>query len=85
VYKNVKSITLNQINLLNSFFNFTLAQQNTTLYVYESGRVLADGSSNIVPVRIPDGTYNADELVIALNNALNATPLFANISYADFI
>jgi len=85
VYKNVKSITLNQINLLNSFFNFTLAQQNTTLYVYEEGRVLADGSSNIVPVRIPDGTYNADELVLALNNALNATPLFSNISYADFL
>ena len=76
VYKNVKSITLNQINLLNSFFNFSLAQQNTTLYVYEEGRVLSDGSSNIVPVRIPDGTYNASELVIALNNALNATPLF---------
>jgi len=85
VYKNVKSITLNQINLLNSFLNFSLAQQNTTLYVYEEGRVLSDGSSNIVPVRIPDGTYNASELVIALNNALNATPLFSNISYADFL
>jgi len=85
VYKNVKSISLNQINLLNSFFNFTASQQNTTIYVYEQGRVLADGSSNIVPIQIPDGTYNATDLVTALNNALNATPLFANISYADFL
>jgi len=85
VYKNVKSISLNQINLLNSFFNFTASQHNTTVNVYEEGRVLADGSSNIVPITIPDGTYNATDLVTALNNALNATPLFANINYADFL
>jgi len=85
VYKNVKSITLNQINLLNSFFNFSASQQNTTIYVYEEGRVLADGSSNIVPIRIPDGTYNASDLVTALSNALNATPLFANITFTQFL
>ena len=86
VYKNVKSISLNQINLLNSFFNFTAQQQNTTMYVYEQGRVLADGtSSNIIPVTIPDGTYNATDLVTALNNAMNATPLFANITFTAFL
>ena len=84
VYKNVKSITLNQINLLNSFFNFTAAQQNTTIYVYEEGRTLSNGTSNIVAVKIPDGTYNSTDLVTALNNAMNATPLFANISFVDF-
>ena len=86
VYKNVKSISLNQINLLNSFFNFTAQQQNTTMYVYEEGRVLADGTtSNIIPIRIPDGTYNATDLVTALNNAMNATPLFANITFTVFL
>ena len=85
VYKNVKSITLTQINLLNSFFNFTLAKSNTTMYVYEQGRVLADGSSNIVAVTIPDGTYNSTDLVIALNNAMNATPVFASISFTTFL
>jgi len=84
VYKNVKSITLNQINLLNSFFNFSAAQKNTTMYVYEEGRTLADGSSNIIPVKIPDGTYNSTDLVTALNNAMNATPVFSNISFTDF-
>jgi len=86
VYKNVKSISLNQINLLNSFFNFTAQQQNTTMYVYEEGRVLADGTtSNIIPITIPDGTYNATDLVTALNNAMNATPLFANITFTVFL
>jgi len=86
VYKNVKSISLNQINLLNSFFNFTAQQRNTTMYVYEQGRVLADGTtSNIIPVTIPDGTYNATDLVTALNNAMNATPLFANITFTAFL
>ena len=85
VYKNVKSIALNQINLLNSFFNFSLSKENTTINVYEEGRILSDGSSNIVSVKIPDGTYNALDLVTALNNALNATPLFANITFAQFL
>ena len=84
VYKNVKSIKLNQINLLNSFFNFTAAQQNTFVYVYEAGRVLSDGSSNIVKVQIRDGTYNAGDLVTELTNALNSTPLFANITFTNF-
>jgi hypothetical protein len=84
VYKNVKSITLTQINLLNSFFNFSAAQQNTSMYVYEEGRVQTDGSSNIIKVQIRDGTYNATELVTELNNALNTTPLFKNISFTQF-
>ena len=85
VYKNVKMITLSQINLLNSFFNFTAAQKNTSMYVYEEGRVLADGSSNIVKVQIRDGTYNTTDLVTELTNAMNATPIFANIGFTAFL
>ena len=84
VYKNVKMITLSQINLLNSFFNFTAAQKNTSMYVYEEGRVLADGSSNVVKVQIRDGTYNTTDLVTELTNAMNATPIFANIGFTSF-
>lgn len=85
VYKNVKMITLSQINLLNSFFNFTAAQKNTSMYVYEEGRVLADGSSNVVKVQIRDGTYNTTDLVTELTNAMNATPIFANIGFTAFL
>ena len=84
VYKNVKSITLTQLNLLNSFFNFSAAQQNTWMYMYEQERYQSDGSSNIVKVQIRDGTYNATDLVTELNNALNATPIFQNISFTQF-
>ena len=84
VYKNVKTISLTQLNLLNSFFNFSASQSNTWMYVYEEGRIQQDGSSNIVKVQIRDGTYNANELVTELNYAMNATPIFKNISFTQF-
>ena len=90
VFKQVKQITMTQINLLNSFFNFTQGQSNTNMYVYESGRMVYNpvtmtDVSNAINVQIPDGTYTAGDLVTALSNSLNTTPLFAVYPLGDFI
>ncbi len=83
-YKNIKTINITQLNLLNSFFNFTRARGNTYMYIRELGRTKVDTSGNIVPndvrVELRTGTYTATSLVTELNNALNKTPLFADIS-----
>ena len=79
VFKNVKTISISQINLLNSFFNFSQANGNTFMYVYEQGR------TNATRIQIPDGTYNSTDLVNALTSALNATPIFAAITLSSFI
>jgi len=90
VFKQVKQVHMTQLNLLNSFFNFTAGQSNTNMYVYEQGRVVYDpvtntDISNAINVIIPDGTYTAGDLVTALSNALNTTPLFASYSLGNFI
>jgi len=90
VYKSVKQINITQLNLLNSFFNFSASAGNTTMYVYEQGRIVTDlvtgtDVSNAVKIVIRDGTYTTDTLVTELTNALNATPLFADITLAAFI
>lgn len=82
-FKNIKSVAITQLNLLNSFFNFSQAKGNTYMYVNELGRVLQTPTGpvqNNVKVQIRDGTYSASELVDELNNALNQTPLFSDIS-----
>lgn len=90
VYKSVKQINITQLNLLNSFFNFSASTGNTTMYVYEQGRIVTNlttgtDMSNAVKISIRDGTYTTDTLVTELTNALNATPLFADITLAAFI
>lgn len=83
-YKNIKTINITQLNLLNSFFNFTEARGNTFMHIRELGRIRSDMSgntvSNDVRVSLRTGTYTAGSLVTELNNALNKTPLFADIS-----
>ena len=89
LFRNIKQITITEISLLNSFFNFSDTKGNTMMYVYENGRTRLDqtGSTikNVVKISIRDGTYNTNELVDELNNALNSTPLFADIPVNDFI
>ncbi len=84
IYKNIKTINITQLNLLNSFFNFTEARGNTFMYIRELGRTRTDASGNTIPndvrVQIRNGTYTATSLVTELNNAMNKTPLFADIS-----
>jgi hypothetical protein len=83
-YRNIKSINITQLNLLNSFFNFTTERGNTYMYIRELGRTTRDAAGNIVPndirVEIRTGTYSSSSLVTELNNAMNRTPLFADIS-----
>ncbi len=84
-YKNIKTINITQLNLLNSFFNFTEARGNTFMYIRELGRVRVDPTTgatvpNDVRVQLRTGTYTATSLVTELNNAMNKTPLFADIS-----
>jgi hypothetical protein len=89
-FRNVKSIGISQLNLLNSFFNFSSTKGNTYMYVLESGRTILDpttGSNvdNAVKITIRNGTYSADDLVTELTDALNSTPLFSDITLSKFI
>ena len=88
-FRNVKTVNISQLNLLNSFYNFTTSKSNTTIHVYEQGRTSLDTQSNVIPtvipVTIPDGTYSVANLVTALSNAMNATPIFADITLGSFI
>ena len=77
VYRNVTTINLTEIALLNSFFNFRVDKGNLTLPLKETGRPLFE-------VSMRQGSYSAGELVAELNSALNQTPLFANIGFASF-
>lgn len=77
VYKNIKTVNIAQINILNSFFNFTAANGNTSFYIMEEGR-----PSTIISIR--QGTYGVDGLVTELSSALNNTPLFAKIDFDTF-
>lgn len=83
-YRNVRSINITELNLLNSFFNFTTARGNTYLYIRELGRTIRDVSGNLIPndirVELRTGTYSTTSLVEELSNALNQTPLFTDIS-----
>lgn len=82
-YKNIKTINITQLNLLNSFFNFTEERGNTFMYIRELGRTRIDASGAEVPndirVQLRNGTYTSASLVTELNNATNKTPLFADI------
>jgi hypothetical protein len=82
-FKNVKTVTITQLNLLNSFFNFSTTKGNTTMYINELGRTITLPSGETIPndikVQIRNGTYTAQELVTELSNSLNQTPLFADI------
>jgi len=84
-FRNVKTLNISQVSLLNSFFNFSKANGNTYMNIKEEGRTIVGSSTNSVQITIRDGTYNASELVEELSSALNATPLFASITLSEFI
>ena len=87
VLRNIKQINIQQMNLLNSFFNFSTAKANTFMYVLEQGRTRVENGitvPNDVRISIRNGTYTADDLVVELTNALNTTPIFAGINFTDF-
>jgi hypothetical protein len=85
--RNIKQINIQQLNLLNSFFNFSAAKGNTFMYVLEQGRTRLENGSNVpndVKISIRNGTYTADDLVTELTSALNTTPLFSGITFNQF-
>ena len=85
-FKSVKTINISQLNLLNSFFNFAETNGNTYMNVYEQERTINGTSArNIVNVKIRNGSYGVNDLVTELTNAMNATPLFADITLGNFI
>ena len=89
-YRNIKTVNISQLNLLNSFFNFADTKANTWMYVYEQDRIRYDTTlnasvKNAIKIQIRNGTYSADDLVTELTNALNSTPLFADITLGKFI
>ena len=77
VYKNVATVNISQISLLNSFFNFSASNGNTNMFVREEGR-------DPVNIQIRQGTYGVNNLVTELGSALNSTPLFADIDFQSF-
>lgn len=88
IFKNIRSVNITQINLLNSFFNFSQSKGNTFFYLNELGRtIVQDGvtiqNDNLIQIR--NGTYTASELVTELNNAMNQSAIFANISLQSFV
>lgn len=90
VFKNIKTVNISQLNLLNSFFNFSQAKNNTWAYVLEQDRTATDQTTgklvpNKIKIQIREGTYTADDLVTELSNALNSTPLFADLDRSTFI
>jgi hypothetical protein len=67
-FKNVVAARLLGVELPASFYVFTAAHGNTTLYVN-----LSSSSSSQVPIgiTIPDGNYDAPSMVLELTNAFN--------------
>ncbi len=80
VYRNVTSINITQMKLLSAFFTFRNNKYNTNFKVWENGRYLPDGSSNIINVRIREGSYtmgsNDGGLLRELMYQMNVTPTF---------
>ena len=80
VYRNVTSLNIAQIKLLSAFLYFRNNKFNTNFKVWENGRYLPDGSSNIIDVRIREGSYgmssNEGGLLLQLMYQMNVTPTF---------
>ncbi len=80
VYRNVTGINISQIKLLSAFLYFRNNKFNTNFKVWENGRYLANGNSNIIDVRIREGSYAMDSndggLLLELMNQMNVTPTF---------
>lgn len=79
IYRNVVGINVTQIKLLSSFYYFSKAKNNTTIRIHENGRLVTNN------VYIRDGSYTSDLLVNELQNQLNISPIYNNISFSDFI
>lgn len=76
VYRNITSLSVQQMKLLNSFLYFRQNKYNISFNIWEEGRYLADGAPNILTVRIREGSYNINTLLNELTVQMNTTPTF---------
>lgn len=77
VYRNITSIQIQQLKLLNSFLYFRQNKYNTYFDVLEDGRTVpGTGDSNVIRVNIREGSYSLDQLFTELTYQMNTTPTF---------
>lgn len=76
VYRNITSLSVQQMKLLDSFLYFRQNKYNISFDVWEEGRYFADGTPNIMTVRIREGSYNINTLMNELMIQMNTTPTF---------
>jgi hypothetical protein len=86
VYKNVTSLVIQQMKLLTAFLYFRDNKFNTNFKVWEEDRYLINGASNIIDVRIREGSYNINTLLDELTIQMNTTPTFFSFpnGFTDF-
>lgn len=86
VYRNVTSFQVTQIKLLSAFLYFREQKYNTYFDVWEQGRTLPNGDSNIIRVRIREGSYNITTLLNELQLQMNTPPIFFHFpnNFNDF-
>ena len=88
IYRNVVGISVTQIKLLSSFYYFSAAKNNTSMTINEYGRqidICGQMINNNITKYLTDGTYDTNSLVTELQNQLNMTPLYNNITLTTFI
>jgi hypothetical protein len=89
IFRNVVGISVTQIKMLSSFYYFTAAKNNTSVRILEYGRQIANSKGvmvdNNIDVFLNDGTYDTNSLVTQLQNQLNRSPLYNNITLTSFI
>lgn len=84
-FKNVTSIAFNEFKMLNTFYDYSVANENITITIHESGRSRINSTTgfvedNVITINIREGTYNLNTLLAELNSQLNQVPLFTSIS-----
>lgn len=84
-YKRVTAIAFNDFKMLNTFYDYSAANQNIYILIHEKGRFRINSTTglsedNSILTTIREGTYNLNTLITELNTQLNQIPLFTNIS-----
>jgi hypothetical protein len=76
VYTDITTFQVTQIKLLSAFLYFRESKFNTFFDVWEQGRYMAAGDSNIIRVRIREGSYDINSLLNELQLQMNTSPIF---------
>lgn len=84
-FKNITAISFNEFKMLNTFYDYSVANENITITIHEFGRTRINSTTglpedNVITINIHEGTYNLNTLLAELNSQLNQIPLFTSIS-----